>query len=112
MLSRAFYAILAYLNLPITLLRSLSRGRDMAKSNKTIYSKQSRQLREVLKELRTEQGVRQDEIARRLKIDQSMVARVESGERRLDVVELIRWCDALGVSVAEFVTRFERLRNG
>jgi transcriptional regulator with XRE-family HTH domain len=81
----------------------------MAKSIKTIYSKQSKQLRRLLKEIRTGKGIRQSDLAKRLKVSQSIVAKVESGERRLDVVELTRWCAALGVTLTDFVSRFERL---
>jgi transcriptional regulator with XRE-family HTH domain len=83
----------------------------MAKSNKTIYSRQSKLLRQLLKEIRTGKGLGQDEVAKRLRMDQSMVARIESGERRLDVVELTRWCDAVDISLLEFVTKFEQLRG-
>jgi ribosome-binding protein aMBF1 (putative translation factor) len=100
------YSILAF-----SLLRSQLFERGMPKSTKTIYSKRSTQLRAVLKELRTERGLGQEELAKRVKLTQSMVAKIESGERRLDVIELTRWCDALGITLMDFVARFERARG-
>jgi ribosome-binding protein aMBF1 (putative translation factor) len=105
------YSILEYSILGLSLLRSLSGGRDMAKSIKTIYSKRSKELRDLLKQIRTEKGLGQAELAKRIKMTQSIVAKIESGERRLDVVELTRWCDALGISLVDFVTRFDHLRS-
>jgi transcriptional regulator with XRE-family HTH domain len=40
-------------------------------------------------------GLTQDELAAKLKVYQSHIARLESGQRRLDVIELIDIADAL-----------------
>lgn len=47
----------------------------------------------------------QTELARRLDRAQSWVSKAESGERRVDTIELIDILDALDVSVAEFARR-------
>jgi transcriptional regulator with XRE-family HTH domain len=39
---------------------------------------------------------------------QSFVSKYESGERRLDVLELRQVCAVVGVSLADFVRRLER----
>lgn len=61
----------------------------------------------LLRQMRVEAGLRQADLARRLGEPQSFVSRFESGERRLDVLELREICAALGVSLAEFVERLE-----
>jgi transcriptional regulator with XRE-family HTH domain len=63
----------------------------------------------LLKELRNEAGLRQQDIAARLGQPQSFVSRYESGGRRLDVVELREVCETCNVSLTEFSRRFERL---
>ncbi len=63
---------------------------------------------QVLRDLRLERGVTQVELADRLKVDQSLVSKVERRERRLDVAELRRVCVALGITLTDFVARFER----
>lgn len=68
-----------------------------------------RAFRSTLRKVRVEAGVSQTELARRLGRAQSFVSKAESGERRLDVVELMDVLDVLGVTIAEFV---RRLRNG
>lgn len=39
---------------------------------------------------RKEAGFKQTELANRMKVYQSLIARLESGDRRVDVIELIR----------------------
>lgn len=53
-------------------------------------------LAELLVAAREAAGVTQVELARRLRRPQSFVSKVESGERRLDVVELLEITDRLG----------------
>jgi transcriptional regulator with XRE-family HTH domain len=73
-----------------------------------IYSRQHEALRYLLLNIRKEGGLRQTEVARRLGRPQSFVSKYESGQRRLDLVELEEVCHALGISLLEFVARFER----
>ena len=46
-------------------------------------------LQGILKGLRKEQGIRQQELADRLGLPQSYVSKYESGERNIDLVELM-----------------------
>lgn len=64
-------------------------------------------LKELLKEIRLERGVKQVDLSQRLGTPQSFVSKYESGERRVDLIELKRICGSLGVSLKEFVERFE-----
>ncbi|HEY7768573.1 helix-turn-helix domain-containing protein [Longimicrobium sp.] len=72
----------------------------------------------LLRQMRLESGLRQEELADRLGRPQSFVSKYETGERRLDVLELRAICEACGVPLAEFSDHLERLlcvsegRNG
>lgn len=57
--------------------------------------------------MRVDAGLRQVDLAKKLSEPQSFVSRYESGERRLDVLELRKICLALGVSLTDFVERLE-----
>ncbi len=64
-------------------------------------------LQRLLREVRLKAGLRQTDLAKKLKKPQSFVSKYESGERRLDLIELRQVCDALGIALEELVRRFE-----
>jgi transcriptional regulator with XRE-family HTH domain len=55
---------------------------------KTIYSKEHRSLVERLRKARKEAGLDQNAVAKLLKVSQSYVSKIESGQRRIDIVQL------------------------
>jgi transcriptional regulator with XRE-family HTH domain len=61
-----------------------------------------------LRQLRLDAGMRQEDLARRLRGPQSLVSKYEIGQRRLDPVELREICRALDLPLVEFVKRFEK----
>ena len=63
---------------------------------------------QVLVETRKSKGLTQQELANRLDRPQSYIAKVETGERRLDVVEFLEWASALGVPTHNMVDDLER----
>jgi transcriptional regulator with XRE-family HTH domain len=52
-------------------------------------------------------GLSQVDLARRLRRPQSFVSKYESGQRRLDLIELRAISRALGVDLLDLVRRFE-----
>ena len=70
---------------------------------KTIRSPGHEALREALIAARKAAGLTQADLAKRLSCHQSFVARIESGERRIDVVELIVLARAIGTDAADFL---------
>jgi transcriptional regulator with XRE-family HTH domain len=68
---------------------------------------QKKRFLSLVRQMRLDAGLRQADLAERLRKPQSFVSRYESGERRLDVLELWQVCAVLGVSLAEFVRRLE-----
>jgi transcriptional regulator with XRE-family HTH domain len=55
---------------------------------RSIYSSRYKAFLQRLKQARQEAGLTQVEVAQKLNLPQSYVSRCESGERRVDVVEL------------------------
>jgi transcriptional regulator with XRE-family HTH domain len=63
---------------------------------KSTHSEEYQAVLKMLVALRQEAGLTQRDLAKKLKREQSFVWRIESGERRLDVVEFYWVCQALG----------------
>jgi transcriptional regulator with XRE-family HTH domain len=73
---------------------------------KTLRSRGHRVLLAVLVDVRREAGLTQRGLAARLKLPQSYISKIETGERRIDPVECAGWARACGVDPAEFFRRF------
>ena len=77
-------------------------------SVKDAAEKSPEKLRDLLRQIRTDAGFTQAELAERIGVPQSFVSKYESGERRLDILELKEVCQALGSSLLDFVRRLEK----
>lgn len=74
---------------------------------KSIHSHQYATLQTLLRETRRAAGLTQAELAQRLEWNQADISKVESGVRRLDVIELRTWLAALGQEMPSFITLLE-----
>lgn len=70
---------------------------------KTLYTREYQQMLKLLRAKRLEAQVSQAELAKRLDWTQAEVSKCETGVRRVDVVELKLWLEALGDDLAGFV---------
>jgi len=75
---------------------------------KSTHSGEYEKLRRQLAGIRTGAGLSQRELARRLDVPHSWVAKVESGERRIDFVEFVWFCLACGGDAAKEADRLIR----
>ncbi len=65
---------------------------------RSLYSKQYQNLRDWLKaERRKQPGLTLRVLADKLGIHHSIVGKIEQGERKLDIVEYVEYCEVLGV---------------
>ena len=67
---------------------------------------------DLLRQVRLDTGLRQVDVAKKLGKPQSFVSNYESGERRLDLLELQAVCEVLGITISDFVGRFEEAQAG
>ena len=74
---------------------------------KSVYSPEQIILQELLRRIRNERSLLQGELAEQLGKYQTFVSHYETGEKMLDLPELRQVCEALGVTLIEFVTRYE-----
>lgn len=78
---------------------------------KSLFSEEYKCFLSLLRKVRESAGVTQEEIAQRLETTQSIISKCERGERRLDIIELKMWCQALGISLPVFIAQFEQALN-
>lgn len=74
-------------------------------SAKTLYAPDYEAIVALVRAARQEAGLTQAELAARLGRPQAYVSRVETGERRLDVAEWLRWLRAAGADPVTFLVR-------
>jgi len=70
---------------------------------KSIYTKESDALRTWLKTKRKEKGLSQRKLASQLDIHHSIIGKIETGERQINVVEFIIYCKELEVNPIEII---------
>ena len=72
--------------------------------SKSVHSAHYKRLRALLIACRGKAGLTQTDLAKALGRPQSFISKVESGERRLDVVELLEVLRALNYDSTEFIS--------
>ena len=73
---------------------------------KSIYTAEQQAFVRLLKEVRLEAGFTQESLAEKLKTVQSRIADYEHGTRRMDLMELQQYCEALDLPLDAFVARY------
>ena len=68
---------------------------------KTLHTDEHRKLIDWLKEKRVSQKLSMRDLAEKLGTRHTLVGKVEQGERRLEVIEFLKYCEALDVSPIE-----------
>lgn len=101
------------LNFPRPALRfALARTGEIIPKATSLHSDHYKAFRELLVSTREKAGLTQAQVARRLGKPQSYVSKSETGERRLDPVELVFLCRALEVSWLDFAAQLEPVVAG
>lgn len=70
---------------------------------KTIRTKEYTLFIERMKQARADSGLKQIEVAKKLKRPQSYISRVESGEYRLDILEVKRFAQLYDKDINYFI---------
>jgi transcriptional regulator with XRE-family HTH domain len=78
---------------------------------KTLHSPEYARLIALLIEARHKAGLVQQALADKISEPQSFVAKIERGERRVDVVEFVAIAEALGHDPVELLRRFVRTQS-
>ena len=76
--------------------------------DKTIHSHLYHQVIGRLRSKREGGGVTQAQLAELLSVNQAFVSKVETCERRLDIIELHQICQVLNISFVDFIAEVDR----
>jgi len=78
---------------------------------KSFNSKEHKILVELLYQLRVSSGLRQSDLADMLKVPQSFISKIESGERRIDLIELRTILKCFKTNIIELSIELEKRIN-
>lgn len=70
---------------------------------KTIYTSEYKAIIANLKKARQEKGLSQAEVAKRLGVGQSFISKIESGQYRLDILQLQQFARIFSKSLTSFL---------
>jgi len=70
---------------------------------RSVHSLEYQLLVSKIREIRANSGLTQRALAAKLHKYHSYVSRIETSERELNVVELMDYCDALGIDSVDFI---------
>ena len=76
-------------------------------TNKSIHSKLYHRIIARLRSKREEKGLSQFQLSQILNVPQPYISRIETCERRIDILELMNICEALGISFIDFVREID-----
>ena len=74
--------------------------------SRSLHSFGNEVFRTLLAEERLKRGLTQVALADQLACPQSVISKVERGDRRLDFVEFVTWATALGLDMTAFIERY------
>jgi len=80
------------------------------KFRKSIHTKELVSLRELLTKRREELSLTQRDLGERLKVHHTLVGKVETRDRRLDVIELIDYCKGLEIDPCSLLTTIKQAK--
>lgn len=77
----------------------------------SIHSTKQQQLRLIFKHQRESLGLTQRQLAERMGVIYSLIGKIETGDRRLDVIEFIDYCHALKLEPCEVIQMLDNLQD-
>lgn len=78
---------------------------------KSLYKKENEIFVQVFTELRNKKGLLQTDLAKKLNVHQSFISKIETGQRRVDIIELREICRQLNTNIVDFCKAFEKKIN-
>ena len=77
----------------------------------SIHSDANRALRDLLTKQRYKLKLTQRELAEKLNVSHSLIGKIETGDRRLDIVELLEYAHALEIDTMDIINIIQKTQN-
>lgn len=74
----------------------------------SIHSAEQVWLRTYFVQRRKELGISQKALAKKMGVIASFIGKVETGDRRLDVVEFVKYCQGLNIDSKELISELDK----
>lgn len=78
---------------------------------RSVFTSKYKYVREFLALVRQKKGYSQRELSQKLKMASSFVNKYETGERRLDIVEVVELCKFLDVDAVKLVRNLQNINT-
>lgn len=75
---------------------------------KSIFTGEYAAVLRLLRQVRKKAGITQVQLAKKLRLTQSLWSKMERGDCRLDIVQLRTVCKVLGLTLSRFIQRLEQ----
>lgn len=86
---------------------SISTTKDM----KSIHVKKYKQIVRLLKQKREQAGITQKQLAQTLHLKQTQISKIETNERRIDLLELVNYLRGIDVPFMDFAAEVSEIVN-
>ena len=83
----------------------------LTKFRESVHSASYVILRNFLLENRQKLGFSQRELAEKLQVPHSFICKIETGDRRLDVIEMIKYCNILNINPKIVIDLIQKNNN-
>jgi len=77
---------------------------------KRVFTRRYKALVQELREAREKAGLTQEQMAARFDTKQTTISKIERGERRLDILGFVDWCQITNTDPGELLSRIPRQR--
>ena len=71
------------------------------------YKKKRKLLGEILQAERHSKSIEQEELAQKLGVKQACISKTENGSRKMDMIQLLDYCNALGITLTELSIKID-----
>lgn len=76
--------------------------------DKSIHNRDYKLLIGMLRGEREGKLITQEQLASKLGVNQAIISKIETCERRIDYIEMRRICQAIGIDTLDFIGNFEK----